>query len=267
MKQTKKRDRLTTFLLLAAAVLLLAGGGVGSTRAALTWFSENYTARVTVSDIGITLVENGEDVSWRDYTGSDDRWKENTGALLTKMLDTANGEQLALGKAYPEELTVRNSGSIDHYARVIVYRYWTETVTDDKNREQVQKKTDVSPELIGLHLTKDSGWILDKDASTPERMVLYYSKILKSGETAPAFADSLTIDGAAAGRAKETRETRTEEDGTKTTIIKTTYEYNGIQFVLEAEADAVQTHNAEEAIMSAWGVDAKIGKNGQLSLR
>ena len=37
-------------------------------------------------------------------------------------------------------------------------------------------------------------------------------------------------------------------------------------FVIEACVDAVQTHNAKEAIKSAWGIDVNIGSNGSLSL-
>ena len=50
-------------------------------------------------------------------------------------------------------------------------------------------------------------------------------------------------------------------------VVKTTYKYNGYMFVLEAEVDAVQTHNAEDAIKSAWGVDVNIAPDGTLSLK
>ena len=43
------------------------------------------------------------------------------------------------------------------------------------------------------------------------------------------------------------------EDGT--TTISNTYKYNGIEFGLKVEADAVQTHNAKDAIRSAWGIE------------
>ena len=46
-------------LLLTAAAVLLAGSTVGSARAALTYYSENYSAEVTVSSIGVSLTENG----------------------------------------------------------------------------------------------------------------------------------------------------------------------------------------------------------------
>ena len=57
---------------------------------------------------------------------------------------------------------------------------------------------------------------------------------------------------------------QTDDNGL--TTITTTYEYDGAQFVLEATVDAVQTHNAKDAIKSAWGVDVNISDDGALSL-
>ena len=110
------------YLLLAAAMLLLLGSTVGSTRAALTYYSENYVAEITVSQIGVSLLENGEVVSSRDYQKNE--WQMTTnqgegsvsGALLLDMLEPE--EKLALNKEYEEVLSVRNSGSIDEYVRV-----------------------------------------------------------------------------------------------------------------------------------------------------
>ena len=48
-------------------------------------------------------------------------------------------------------------------------------------------------------------------------------------------------------------------------IITTTYDYDGLQFCVEASVDAVQEHNAEDAILSAWGRKVSIS-NGSLSL-
>ena len=65
-----------TYVLFALAVVLLIGSTIGSTRAALTYYSENYTAEITVSQIGVTLLENGKLVSSRDYDNVD--WKIQT---------------------------------------------------------------------------------------------------------------------------------------------------------------------------------------------
>ena len=136
-----------TYLMLASAVLLLLSSAVGSTRAALTYYSENYVAKITVSQIGVSLLENGEIVSSRDYNKNE--WKVNTnkgagstsGELLSNML--GQEEKLALNKKYDEKLTVKNSGSIDEYVRVRIYRYWM------KNG---QKVTTLSPDMIDLNL-------------------------------------------------------------------------------------------------------------------
>lgn len=235
------------------AALLLAGSLFGSTRAALTYYSETYLAHMEVKSIGVTLVENGKDISWRDYTHADDKWDEHTGVLVENMLKDAGDSELVLNKTYKEELAVRNSGTIDEYVRVMTYCYW-----EDENG----KRADLDPAWIDLHLT-GNGWIKNEAETTPERTVLYYNQILKSGDTAPLFADTLTIkDGL---KAHVTKREVKEENGY--TTITTTYDYNGVRFVLEADVDAVQTHNAEDAIMSAWGVDVAIAQDGSLSLR
>ena len=248
----KKRSDITTFVLFGLAAILLVLGTAGSSQAALTYFSENYTAQIQVYDIGVTLTENGNDISWRNYTGSGDVWNENTGELLANMIDVEAGEKLVPGKAYPEALSVKNSGTIDQYVRVMVYRYWVD--------KEGNKTTELSPELIDLNLT-GNGWIKDEQASTDERTVLYYTGVLTPGETAPAFSDTITIDSSVAKKFKETRETTASG-----TVVTTTYEYDGYMFVLEAETDAVQTHNAAAAIKSAWGVDVAVGSGGGLSL-
>ena len=248
----KKKNFITYGLLVAAGVLLL-GSAIGSTQAALTYYSENYTAEITISQIGVSLMENGKVVSSRDY--NEDKWdistnkKDSTsasGALLTNMLK--KDEKLALNKKYDEVLRVKNSGSIDQYVRVRIYRYWT-----DKDGKKV---TALSPDLIDLRIKDKS--INDKEAydgsrwvknpeSTRECMELYYKGILPSESESESFADVIRIDGQVADEA-------TVE--TKGNIITTTYKYDGVNFHLDVEVDAVQTHNAKDAMKSAWGVDA-----------
>ena len=242
--------RTVTYILAGLAVALLLGSAIGSTRAALTYYSENYTAQITVSQIGVSLVENGKVVSSRDY--EDNEWKTTTnrgnasasGALLQNMLAGKNGkkEKLALNKPYEEKLTVRNSGSIDEYVRVRIYRYWM---------KDGRKITTLSPSLIKLNLVNEDQWVRESGASggneEKECMELYYKGILPSGSETAAFADSVMIDGQVA------QEARIEENGN---VITTIYKYDGVEFHVDVEVDAVQTHNAQDAIKSAWGVDA-----------
>lgn len=233
-----------TLVLFACACCLLILSTVSGIRATLTYFSESYTAQIETADIGVTLVENGTDLSWRNYRGRDNRWNTRAGTLAANLPEQADGK-IQLGRLYEEELSVRNSGKIDEYVRVRVYRSWV----DDEG----EKITTLSPELIDIHFLTDT-WLLDESASTPERTVLYYPNILSPGQETPLFADTLRLDGSIASGVRE--ETEIREDGT--TVIRAIYAYDGMRFCLEAEVDALQTHNAQDAIRSAWGVDIAV---------
>lgn len=252
MKKKKIPFRLVTSVLLSASAVLLIGSTVGSARAALTYYSENYGAQVTVSNIGVSLLENGETVSRRDYD-QNGQWNESSGELLKHL----QKEAIVPGKEYQEALSVSNSGSIDSYVRVILTKSWL----NPEDGETAD--TTLSPALIDLDFTQDSGWIVDEDASTAERTILYYSEILPAGDTTPALSDTIRIDPSVADKVEET--VTIDENGYKT--ITFTYAYNGYTFQLDAEVHAVQTHNAQEAIKSAWGVDVEVDADGTLRLR
>ena len=265
VRAKKKTSSAGIIVAFVAAIGLLLFGSIGGARAALTYFSETYSSQVEMFDIGVTLKENGEDVSWRDYeyTRADGTWKENTGVLLANMLgEDENGkqEQLQLGKAYKEELNVRNSGTINQYVRVTVYRYWVDENSVDADGN-MKKDLAYDPAYIELNFTNiGSAWLEDTNARTPERTVLYYNKLLNAGEETPLFADKLTING---GVALQTQQTELP-DGT----IQTIYEYDGARFCLEARVDAVQENNAEAAALSAWGRQVSIDEDaGILNLR
>ncbi len=238
MKKLKKMiaSPVTTIAAFAVAAGLLLFSSIGGARAALTYFSDDYAANIQLHEIGVTLVENGAPVE---------------GELLKGLL--AEGEELKLGTAYQEQLNVYNSGVINEYVRVSIHKYWV-----DSEGEKIRT---LSPELIGLNLVNlGTDWLIDQEASTRERTVLYYNKLLASQSETPLFADKLTIDGSIADRVGETRET----SGGYTTIT-VTYEYDGAQFCIEAKVDGVQEHNAQDAIWSAWGRRVTID-NGVLSL-
>ncbi len=253
MKRIKRfiKSPAATMISFFLAVGLLLFSTIGGARAALTYFSDTYVSRVQTSNIGVTLLENGREIAKRDYNEtSDGTWDESTGVLLANLL--AKDEKFAVGKKYKEELSVKNSGTIDQYVRVSVFRYW---LKDEK------KDRTLSPELIGLNMVNLGGdWLLDETSTTEERIVLYYSKLLKAGETSSLFADSIKIDNMIA-----TKVTQVPVEGKKNTI-RTVYDYDGMQFCVEAKVDAVQNHNAEDAIWSAWGKRVTVD-NDTLKLR
>ena len=224
MEKSKKRFSALSIVLLIVAVILLLAGGIGGTRAALTE-SDTHTANLAMKNIGVQLYENGKaaETLLADIPGSD--------------------KAIKIGKDYKEEITVVNTGSIDCYTRVILYKYW---------KDETGKKTDLDPSLI--ELTLGSGWKEDTSASTKERTVLYYTQPLAQGTTSAPAVTAIRVNNTLHKMVTQERAETTTEDGTVTTVTNT-YKYNGYSFGLKAEVDAVQTHNAEDAIKSAWGKD------------
>ncbi|XCP84617.1 hypothetical protein ABXS75_16430 [Roseburia hominis] len=251
MRKIRKalKGRTGTFLLLGLAAACLLGSGIGSTRAALQIYSEYYEARIGMYDIGITLMENGKEIAVRDYANQmaqgekSTGWTTKEGALLEHMLDESDGH-LVPERKYQEELSVVNSGSIPEYVRVRIYRYWVDPESGKDEDGNEVKVTTMDPEWIKLEL-EESGWWKNEAECTDECTVLYYRSELPTGKAA-TFCKSITIDDAVA------KVTKTEVGNG---VVKTTYDYEGRKFVLEVDADAVQNHNAKDAIRSAWGVD------------
>ena len=239
MKKKKKSFPKKPALILTAAALLLVGSTVGSTRAALTYYSENYSAQMNMQSIGVSLLENDKVVSSRDYV-SNNEWKGTSqGTLLTNLL--GKDETFAPGKKYKEELSVQNSGNIDTFVRVILTKSWQD--------KEGNKNTTLSPDLIELNFLTTNGWVVADQQTTDERTVLYYTKAVKAGDTTPALSDTLRIDPKIATDVEKT---------VKDNTITYTYKYGDYTFHIDAEVDAVQTHNAKDAIKSAWGVDVNV---------
>jgi len=217
--KSKTRKPLGIYLMLAAAVVLLLGGTVGGARAALSESAE-FTGEMGMQNIGVALYENGEEAG-----------EELLGDLL------GEGEVLAFGKTYSEVLTAKNTGSIPEYVRMTIYRYWTDGEGKD---------CELDPALIGLKL---GDWKVDEALSTKERTVLYYNGVLQPGdETSAALTGiSVNMSGDMAKAVTKTQDGKT---------ITYTYYYDGYQIGLKAEVDAVQTHNAADAMQAAWGSTA-----------
>ena len=249
MKKHKLKKSVGIFAMLALAVGLLAYSTVGGTRAALTYYSQTYTSQFEMFDIGITLLENGTEVHQRNYSKDSRDFVENFNQqLLTTLTEVGTGktsDKFEFGKKYKEELTVANTGTIDEYVRLTVRKYWV-------NADGKTKRTDLDPSLINVHFTNDPNWLVDSaytDSST-ERTTLIYNTPLKKGEMIKAVVS----------------EVKTEKTADGMTIVTTTYTYNGLRFVVEAEAEGVQTHNAVDAIKSAWGRNVAVDASGRLSL-
>ena len=273
--------------LLAGALLFF--GGIGGARAALQYYSDDYQAQMDVHDIGVSLLENGKIVSYRDYEGrgqvdasnlstnEQDNWDHSSGLdsldddiydpLLGNLLE--EGETFKLGQKYKEEISVRNSGTVNQYVRVSIYKYWLNG--EEKDREL--KPTQIDLHLNEANVGEGKDWVIDEDSSTDERTVLYFTKLLKcesilangeSNETS-TITDTLMVDPDIARVVTQVPSTKTI-DGKTYKTLKTTYDYDGRQFCVEARVDAVQDHHAADAILSAWGREVTVSNN-TLSLK
>lgn len=286
MKKFKKwlaSPKATIILFVLSAALLLFTT-VGAVLAALRYRSATYGARIEQCCIGVSLLEQSQGdaaptpVASRDHAHRDDKknpgdkWNGNEEGFLFGCGEGGDtkrflGTDAAIipGKIYKEAISARNSGHIDEYVRMTIRRYWTNP-KGEKVFGTNQKGTStqgLSPALIDLHLINEDVWILDKKASTEERMVFYYKDLLKVDADTKPLCDTIRIDPSIAEKA--TQKKTTDENGV--TRIQTTYDYDGWQFCLEAQVDAVQNHNIVDAAKSAWGVDLTVNDSGQISLK
>lgn len=296
MKDNKKnQDRIQKFLLspvttagaFVLAAVLLIGSGIGVARAALTYRSQQYESRISMLDTGVTLIEAYKtadkktvknDISWRNYNYDKKKiegsWNQNTGVLLKNRWNTKKngkvisgdmGEFLKIGKLYDEILSVRNSGKINGFVRVTLYKYWSDSdgnkIDPDGKNPEVGTTT-LHPDLIDLQLDDeyvamqgdnpgDKKWLRDSAASTEERTVLYYGDLLLAGVETKPFTKFIRIKPEVSKAVYQFETVDKENDKHKT--ITTVYAYDGYSFTIEATVDIVQEHNAEAAVKSAWG--------------
>lgn len=239
--KTFVRRELPFLLVFALAVVLLLVSSSNVARSAERFESKQYEAHVQASEIGVTLKENGAVVSYRDnqLASNDNEWNRGSGALLRGV-----PENVEFGALYREELSILNSGKIPVYCRLIIRKYWTDGAGN--------KLQNMDPDLIRIGLSDSDKWVVDnswKDAKDhPETLVLVYTDKLEAGKETTAATKYVSVDNLTAVKVSENW---VQSDGRWK--VTTEYSYEGLTFVVEAEANAVQTHNAADALTSAWG--------------
>ena len=244
------RSPMGTLFLFMVAALLLMTGTIGGVRAAPQILNPDFAySGLALDQIGVTLRENGNNISSRNYNSTTQAFDATTGALFQQLL--GEKEEFRIGKVYDEALSIYNSGSIPEFVRVTVYKYW---VDDKGNRFDAYNAAgeDILNKLIELNFLETNGWKIDHNADTKERTVLYYQNVLNPGASTPAFTNTLKISEDAIDLAQITGNT-------------VTWVTDGLTFQIEAEANAIQNHNARAAVKSAWGLTdndiARLGLN------
>ena len=246
-KRPKVKHSKSSFILLLAAILLLGAGGFGTAWAASPAIhSDDYDAFFYLNHLQVHLMENGADVC--GGTNTIDGSSKTTGKLMQYLVSsegTAAGK-IEPGRKYKEELAAKNGQDIPIFLRMTVRKYWIDTATGEK-------ANDLSPNRIKLTYGKESyntnAWMINESESTPERATYYYKTTLAAGATTEPLFDQLVIDSKVANIEGYT--TRTEGNKIIYTYI---YRYDGYACTIEADVQAVQTHNANDAIVSQWGV-------------
>ena len=235
-----------TLALIAAAILLFSFSGVMGARAALSTESEQITSNFGMSDLAVEMNENGKALNGsRDETTQlnlDNLDKDSSGNIMIKP-----------GKIYEEKITATNSSEHDQYVRIIFKKYWSGDEGKDPS---------LTPDMIVLKA--GSGWKKSSKESANETETLYYTEKLPSGSESNPAITGIQISNKVLD-AVEIKE-ESEKVGNKT-IYTYEYSFDGCAMVIEAELQAVQTHNAKDAIVSVWGNDAPaVGGDGKLKV-
>ncbi len=228
----KKNLSRKTLALIAAAAILFAGGTFTATRAVLNIFSPEHFLEFETSNQAVRLIENGQDPT-------------------DKLLTTLNSK-VSPGKSYTEELTAKNYSDVSQFVRVIVRKYWM-----DKNGKAHSFDGDTvtipDPSKIKLTEANTDLWQKNELESTVEREVYYYKNAVPSGGVTKPLTSKIKVDSSVAD--PFTRDPDMDPSQIPAgTVITYIYDYDGYKICLEAEAQSVQTHNAQKAVMSLWGM-------------
>lgn len=233
MKKNRISNR--TIALIAAAMVLLAGGTYTGTRAVLNIFSPEHFLAFETDSQAVQIQENGNAVS----------------ALLGGL----NGKIIP-GKAYDEQIRAKNStNDADQFVRIVVRKYWK-----DKNGNKAKDIDKEFLDKIQLTFANPNLWQKNDEETTAEREVYYYRNIVPAGGVTEPLISKLTVDSSVALK-------YTVADPDEKNVIRYSYDYDGYQVCIEAEAQSIQTHNAQAAVRSIWGVTNVTATDSTLTVK
>lgn len=224
----------TPLIILGIGILIMAASTAGATRAAMVYQSKAERINFSTAALSIDILEEVDG----GYKSLDDGQELSFGNIVTE-------EGFKVGKKYPENVIVTNNSNPDtgysEYVRVVVRKSW---FLDGKN-------TELDPDLIKIYVAE--GWYENKAEATSEQAVYYRITPLACGQSAD-FITGIQIDNEITTyvESKPSTDGGVEISGT----IENQYLYNGHSVYIQLQADAVQTHNSEDAIYAAWGIKA-----------
>lgn len=236
MKMKNKIPK-ASIAIVIAAVLVITAGTVLAATVSPDIISEDYKAEFTLDNIDISLVENGTQAK-------DIESKE--------LLSELEGN-IQPGRAYETKLAAKNMTNVPALIRMVVTVAWK----DPEGNKDPSK----DPSLIELSFEGDeynkNAWQINPAETTRERRVFYLSEILPAETTSSPVVNQLRISNDVLKAYEMDKETKGNQ-----TVYTFTYEYDGYQIYVSADCQGLQTHNANEAIKSSWGVtNVKVSGN------
>ena len=113
----------------------------------------------------------------------------------------------------------------------------------------------------------NGAWAVNSKEHTEESDTYYLTNVLGGHETSDPLFNELCIDREVANLANvHTTTTTTQTESGKVTVITYRYDYDDFTFYIEADVQAIQTHNASDALKSLWGVNNVSAGNGTLTV-
>lgn len=234
-------------IIFAAGLLLLAGSSVGATRAAFASQTEASKVDFSTAELTVQLQEG----FFNEETEAYNYYRPVADSSYELQFPAIKRDGFNIGKEYVENVRAKNNskGGYDEYVRIYLKKSWV---------GMYGKDTNLDPKLIDIKL--ESGWIIDDDDPDDEGAYYYYTRPLPAeddpnteiDERVAPFIKSVKIDN------KIWDDVKLVNSTTDGKVVKNEYAYgDGYEFFIEVSVDAVQAHNGAEAMLGAWGVEAK----------
>ena len=262
--------------LIIALALVLGGamGAFGLTSSGLPFESKDYKAQFYLNHLQVHLLENGKDVCGGKNTL--DGESKVSGDLMKDLgysrAENTDGKEVLgsvePGKVYAEKIQAKNGQDVPVYVRVTIRKFWMKEVKGNDGSTELVKATDLSPNMIRLKYGSEAynkgGWFINENESTAEQTTYYYKHQVASEDVTEPLFNNLSIDTTVM---KRTELPPVVNNKTGVATIKYQYDYDGYAFFIKADVQAIQTHNANDAIHSQWGVYDIVEEDGTLSLK
>ena len=227
-----------------AGLMLVLASSVGATRASIIYQNNAKEVDFDTSYVSVDL-----------YEGATADTTNLVKDALTFPGMPDDKDAFHIGETYPEYVNVVNSSKLySEYVRVKVRKYWVKEVNG-----VLEKDTSLDPSLIDLKVD-ESVWKVDDAESTTEESVYYLcTPLSKAGGTesnVQNFIQGVTISDSVTTIVdlQDSNGNTFDKTAKLSGNITNSYVYDNASFYIEVEADAVQSHNAANAIYGAWGV-------------